>query len=295
MRRAILLVVLMVPTLAFGRTSVRTGGGRGHRGRGGLSIHHGRTSGSSSWSLSFRGGTRVVGGRRYGSGSSGAYYYSAPGVTVYRGWVPYHPGLTSGYVGYSTTHGVGPYSYVDGVHFGGTGGVQVFRPGTAQPLPPPPATSPSGLARLSAGQLIDRGDDLFGRGDYAGAVAAYHAAAAKAPNDPMTAYALGHGLFAVGDYTGAAAALRRGVQLYPGLVKARMRRRDFYGRKADFDAQLARLEKHLAAKPGDGAARFVLGYTRFFSEHPEKAREHFVALGPRDTEAQLFVAELAAH
>ena len=290
MRRAMCLAVLMVPALALARTSVHVGGGGGgHRGRGGLSLHYRGSSGHSSWSFRFSGGSGYCGGSRYVGGYSGSYYAGAPGVAIYRGWAPCDPALTSGYVAFGTRRGVGPYSYVDGVHFSGTGGALLFAP--PRPQSPPPAP---GLDRLSAGQLIDRGDDLFGRRDYAGAAAAYRAAAGKAPNDPMTAYALGHGLFAVADYAGAAAALRRGVQLYPGLLKTRMARRDFYAHGADFDAQLTHLERHVQARPDGAAARFVLGYNCFFSQRPEKAREQFTALGAGDREAQLFLAELAA-
>ncbi len=308
MRTALWIGVLVVPTLAFGRTSVRVGGLHGGgRPRGGLSIHYGHTGDHSSFSLRFGGGSRWGGSRgpyrgAYpGSAYLGSAGYSYPGVRVYRGWVPYPPGWYYSNVPYRPDRAVGPFAYVDAVQFVGGGGVQVFGPapeaavaaGPAPPGPPrAPRPAPAAYARLSSAQLIDRGDDLFGRGRFADAVVAYGAAAAKSPKDPMAAYALGHGLFAAGDHGGAAAALRRGLQLYPGLLAVRMNRRDFYGDRSVFDAQLARLERHVAASPGDAAARFVLGYNYWFTQQRAKAREQFAALGRGDREAQLVLAEM---
>lgn len=316
MRRTLWIGLLLVPSIALARTSASFGGLRGGRhggggrrtGRrphGGLSIHYGHRSDHSSFSLRFSGGTFYRGGRRHwgtfpGStylGSSTCYY--APGVSVYRGWVPYPPGWYHRHVPYDADRSVGPFAYVDAVHFGGTGGVQVFGP------PPPPApTPPRGpvrledvpvppeYQRLAAGPLIDRGDDLFGRGRFPQAAVAYRAAARKAPKDPLAAYALGHGLFAVGDYEGAAQALRRGVQLYPALLAVPMHRRDFYGDRRVFDAQLALLQRYVQEHPDHQDARFLLGYNLFFSQQRARAREHFAALGKEDRAARLFLAAM---
>ena len=307
MRTAVWIGVLVIPVLAFGRTSVTVGGRRGgHRRGGGLSLRYTHKGDHSSFSLGFRGGTRSWrGSRSYWGGYPGSYTvgssagYRYPGVYVYRGWVPYSPQWYRYHVPHSSSRGVGPFSYVDAVHFAGTGGVQVFGPPPPGPAAaattPGPAAGPvpPELAGTPAARLIERGDDLFGRGDFAGAAVAYRAAAAKAPKDPMAAYALGHGLFAVGDYPGAAAALRRGVQLYPGLLAVRMNRRDFYGHPRAFDAQLAQLRRHVRASPADVAARFVLGYNCFFSQQLDQAREQFTALGRDDREARVFLAEIA--
>ena len=299
MRSTLWIGFLLVPAMAFGRTSVSAGGLHGGHGRrGGLNVHYGRTGGHSSFSLNFSGGTHYYGGgSRWGTypGSSylGTSGYSYPGVQVYRGWVPYPPGWYQRNVPYDGTRAVGPFAYVDAVHFAGTGGVQVFGPrpqATAAERAPRPV--PPEYGKMTAAQLIDRGDDLFGRGRFAGAAVAYRAAAQKAPKDPMAAYALGHGLFATGDCAGAAAALRRGIQLYPALLEVRMSRRDFYSDGRVFDAQLARLERHVAASPDDAAARFVLAYNCFFTQQHAKAREQLTALGRRDREAQILLARL---
>ncbi|MFW6108472.1 MAG: tetratricopeptide repeat protein [bacterium] len=312
MRRTLWIGLLLVPSIALARGSIRFGGLRGghghhgrHGGRSGLNIRYSRKSGHSSFSLHFSGGTFYHRGRRHwgrfpGSTYLGAStYYRAPGVTVQRGWVPYPPGWYRHHVPYDADREVGPFAYVDAVHFGGTGGVQVFGP-RPTPAPAPPRAPaqpeevpiPEEYKRLAAGRLIDRGDELFGRGQLAEAVAAYRAAAQKAPKDPMTAYALGHGLFAVGDYEGAARALRGGLRLYPALLEVPMNRREFYGDPRVFDAQLALLERYVEAHPENEAARFLLGYNLYFSRERGRAREHFAALGRDDRAARLFLAAI---
>jgi tetratricopeptide (TPR) repeat protein len=152
--------------------------------------------------------------------------------------------------------------------------------------------APSGeLGRLSGAALLDRGDDAFVRGDFPAAVEAYRAAAGRSANDPVAALALGHGLFACGEYAEAAAELRRGIRLYPGMVRVRMNRRDFYGEPAVFDRQVAALERHVAASPDDGAARFVLGYNYFFTQQYGKARAALAPLTGRDGVARTIVGE----
>ncbi len=165
-------------------------------------------------------------------------------------------------------------------------------------VPPPsvaamPVSDPSQFAHLSAEQAVDRGDELFSRGDYALAVDAYSVAANKTPNDPMAVLALGHGLFAVNALAESAEALRRAVLLYPDIVRVRMRRRDFYGKPADYDDQIARLLRHAAANPGDKAATFLLGYNFYYSSGPALAEAQFAQLGPQDAVARLFLSNLA--
>jgi tetratricopeptide (TPR) repeat protein len=184
---------------------------------------------------------------------------------------------------------------VEGVYFVGTPGVQVFpASGAIQGAVPPaaPAIDPSKYAHLAADQAVDVGDGLFARGDYGEAVAAYRAAVAKAPDDPMAVFALGHGLFAIGVLDEAAATLRRGVTLYPEIVRAHMRRRDFYGKPADYDDQMGQLLRYAATHPGDRDATFLLGYNFFYSQEPARAKAQFAQLGAGDAVARLFLAVL---
>jgi len=298
MRNGALIGLVLVPLAAFGRGSVRVGfgGGRhgGRRGRGGLSVRYSHKSSHSSLSVRFSGGACYYGGGSFGGSRSG-YSYSGPGVYVARGWQPYSPYWHSGRVPQRYGGRVGPFSYTDAVVFSGTGGVVLPRRGA--PAPAAPRASAGELAeayaRLPVLRILDRGDELFVRGDFAGAVTAYRAAVAKAPKDPTAAVALGHGLFAVGAYAEAAGALRRGVRLFPELVQVGMDRRRFYGDPRAFDAQMAHLARFLAASPDARAARFVMGYNCFFSKQRAKAKEHFAALGAADPEAQLFLREIA--
>ena len=303
MRSALLVGALLVPVAAFGRTSVRVGGGStlpGHGGftRGGLSFKYGRSTPHSDLSIRYGSGARSWHGGHSawgGAGSTGTWSTRGyPGVHVYRGWSPYSPD-------WHARQAVGPFTYTDAVVFHGVGGAAVFgyrqrvqgagaaMEGTAWRA----RAAASGYAALPAQRIIDRGDELFVRGSFAEAAVAYRAAAAKAPDNPMASLALGHGLFATGHYAEGAAALRRAVQLHPELLHVRMNRRHFYGDPAAFDAQLARLERHVTQAPADKAARFVLGYNCFFTQQYGKAGGHFAALGDGDREARLFLREIA--
>ena len=75
MRTAVWIGVLVIPVLAFGRTSVTVGGRRGgHRRGGGLSLRYTHKGDHSSFSLGFRGGTRSWRGSRSSwSGYPGSY------------------------------------------------------------------------------------------------------------------------------------------------------------------------------------------------------------------------------
>jgi hypothetical protein len=108
----------------------------------------------------------------------------------------------------------------------------------------------------------------------------------------MAVFALGHGLFAIGVLDEAAATLRRGVTLYPEIVRAHMRRRDFYGKPADYDDQMAHLLRYAATHPGDRDATFLLGYNFFYSQEPARAQAPFAQLGAGDAVARLFLAVL---
>jgi tetratricopeptide (TPR) repeat protein len=311
MRRLVVVALLAIPAGAWGRGSVSfsfRGGsglrvGRGGRfGRSGVYFHYGRHTSHSHLSIAYRsGGVYTRGGygtRGYGSrsvwygGYRGYGLYRSGGVSVYRGGYRgspyfYHHGYPSG-----VYYGVGPYTYGDAVIFTGSPELRVFgyRARAGAEVAPAPAVD---YSQLSLDQAVDLGDERFARGDFAGAVAAYRAAAAKGADDPMAAFALGHGLFATGAYAEAAAELRRGIRLFPGVVRVQMDRRDFYGDPAAFEAQLHALARHVAAAPDGTAARFLLAYNYFFSQQAAKAKEHFAALGAGDAEARLFLEAIA--
>ena len=294
MRGYVIVLAALACSTASARSSIRASFGHGGcRGRGaGLSVA--RRSSHSRMVLRFGGGSWT--GTR-GSGCLGSPGYSAAfgGATVYRGWLPYSPSL-HGWAGGPGWRGVGPWTCTDAVIFHNAPGGTVFGHGrrlaeACGGMRAAPGAASADLASLSAGVLVDRGDDAFVRGDFAAAVAAYRAAAGKRPDDPVAALALGHGLFAAGAYAEAAAELRRGIRLYPAMLRVRMNRRDFYGDPAVFDRQLAALERHVSASPGDRAARFVLGYNHFFTQQYGKARATLWPLTGGDVEARALVRE----
>ena len=230
-------------------------------------------------------------------GRSGYYYPFGTGY-AYGGWIPYSPFLLGGF--YGGSNGVGPFEFVDGVMFTNPPAAPVF--GVQAPvqstLPAPEAGgapvggAPAGDQGRAARRLVEAGDTYFGRGEFARAVDAYRTAARNAPDDPMAAFALGHGLFAIGAYAQAAAELRRALGLYPAMVQVAMNRRAFYGDPVRFDEQVGRLALYVETNPNDAAARFLLGYNCFFSGRRAQAKDQFAALGPQDAIAQLFLEEL---
>ncbi len=286
MRCHTLLIFLSIPVMALGRSSFRGSfrGGRpagrsGHFGRAGLTVRSSRRTAHSGLSARFGTGRRHHGigaPRRYPGGSGvihGGYRYGSYSVGGYR------------YGGY----GVGSYS-VGGYGFVGGADAPVFvRPGSRGA--PDVAARPAG-GQSFARRLVDAGDTWFARGDLARAVAAYRQAADSAPDDPMPAFALGHGLFAAGDYTQAARHLRRGLRLFPEMVQVRFRLGDLFGSRRRFDGYVALLRRHVEAKPSDSAARFLLGYVSFFSQDYAAAKKHFTAPGAEDRDARLFLREI---
>lgn len=273
--------------------AIRHGGPRrgGPRHGGGVTIHYRRRTSHSDLDIRFTGGTWT---RSYGgyTGFVGGGYGGSGGVYIHSGWVPYSPYLYGRFRPWTSTQGIGPFSYVHGVRFVGGGGAAVFGEAASDAEAAEARAGGAPTGEVSARDLVDRGDELFARNRFKSAVALYRQAAEAAPDDPMAAFALGHGLFAIGDYRGAAKALRRGLRLFPDMVRVRINRRDFYGDKGAFDAHLQRLSLHVCTMPRDEAARFVLAYHCFFADQRHLARGLFEQLGPEDREAQLFVREI---
>jgi len=332
MRHLLAAVLLVAPAGVWAGGAVVGTTGRTGVSQSGLNLNFNRQSGTSRVTGSFQTGSRsfqssggalVPGAGGYPGfyrssaigvpgGYSGVYRSSAIGVPggcsgfyspfgsgyAYRGWVPYSPYLLGGF--YGGSNGVGPFEFVDAMVFNNPPAAPVF--GVQPPVrssPPAPEArapavggAPAGGQEAAARRLVDVGDRFFGRGEFARAAEAYRAAARNAPDDPMAAFALGHGLFATGAYAQAAAELRRALGLYPAMVQVAMNRRAFYGDPMRFDEQLGRLAAYVEANPGDADARFLLGYNYFFSGRRAEAKAEFAALGAQDAIAQLFLQEL---
>ena len=268
----------------------------GRRACGGLQLTYTRRTSHSTLTLRFATGTwsGYCGGRSLFPGAASSLTWSgwAPGgVYLYRGWVPRSPYFAR----WCPPHaGFGPFEFVDAVVFTGRPAGMVFgyraRPPARQERPREGAAlRDATLERLPAPRLVDLGDDHFAKERFHRAVECYRLAVRKAPNDPTAAFALGHGLFALGRYEEAGQTLRRAVRLFPDIVAVAMNRRDFYSDPTLFECQLARLADHVRHNPADAQARFLLAYNYYFSGRLAEARDHFVALGPRDPEAAIFL------
>ncbi len=143
---------------------------------------------------------------------------------------------------------------------------------------------------------MGEGDTLFKQSDFTAAAVRFKAATEVDPTHPMAHFAYGHTLFALGRYAEAAASIREGTSLYPNWGKVRMNHRSFYRDPAAFDERLSRLEGWVEAHPEETDVRFLLGYSYYFTQQPQRAQETFqrvVELDPRDREAQYFLTLLS--
>lgn len=138
----------------------------------------------------------------------------------------------------------------------------------------PTSQSPD-VALRAATEYMALGDRAFTEGRYGDAVHYYAKAIEFAPEDGVLYLVLSDGLFATGDYHYAAFALRRALDLNPEIATLGLDKRTFYGNPADFDQQLALLERYVADHVIDADARLVLGANYLFSRQAEKCVEFF--------------------
>jgi len=91
--------------------------------------------------------------------------------------------------------------------------------------------------------------------------------------DATLAYALAR--FATGDYGTSALLIHRAIDRYPQVVDSTFDVRDRYGRMADFDRHMARLQRFLINRPDNADALLVLGFVLHFTGQREAAAEVF--------------------
>jgi tetratricopeptide (TPR) repeat protein len=134
------------------------------------------------------------------------------------------------------------------------------------------------IAAARAGRLLnqsrlkfDEGILMFRAGRYDRAAINMIGAAEKNHADAASRLHAGHALFALGRYDEATAMLARSFELRPSLAHQDYDIRDEYGDKTDFEAHLAALRAHVAARPNDAGAVTLLGYVTFYSEGPGAA------------------------
>ena len=135
-----------------------------------------------------------------------------------------------------------------------------------------PAARPSRSAlSVAAERYLTLGDRAFREGRYTHAVQFYAKAVELAPDEGALFLVLGDALFAAGDYHYGAYSIRRALELDPTLVDAAVDKHEFYLDPADFDRQLAVLERYIEDHPSDRDARLVLAINDLMGGRPAAA------------------------
>lgn len=137
----------------------------------------------------------------------------------------------------------------------------------------PQAPNPEQQAELNraANHYLAVGDEAFREGRYGDAARAYSRAVEFAPELGILRLVLSDALFAIGDYRWAAAEMRKALELDPSLALHAVDKRSFYGTPADFDRQLALLERYLEDHFLDADARLLLAGNYLFGGRPAAA------------------------
>lgn len=142
-----------------------------------------------------------------------------------------------------------------------------------RPRVPAPQQSPITREELSraASHYLSVGDTAFQEGRYADAVHFYAKAVEFAPDEGVLYMILSDALFATGDYHYAAYSLRKALELDPTLTEGIVDKHTFYTDPAEFDRQLAVLERFLEDHFLDDDARLLLAANYLFGNRPAAA------------------------
>lgn len=167
--------------------------------------------------------------------------------------------------------------------------------GIAGPLPRggvPRARPNPGAARRKADperaiQLTTYGDRLFRGGNTRKAEERYEQAVRANPYSAGPLVRLAQLALVRGQYDRAADLLRDAQAAEPGWINTVDDIQSIYSEPADFAKQIARLESHLQADPGDRDAWLVLGAQWYLSGRTQKAADIFVRLTDRQPDATL--------
>jgi hypothetical protein len=154
-----------------------------------------------------------------------------------------------------------------------------------------PQESPLSIA---AQRYLELGDRAFREGRYTDAVQFYAKAVEFAPDQGALYLVLSDALFAAGDYHYGAYSVRRALELDPALVESQVDKHAFYPDPAQFDQQLASLERYLDQNPTDRDAQLVLAINYLFGGRPADAArmiEGNAATMGRDEAAQQILAQ----
>ncbi len=123
----------------------------------------------------------------------------------------------------------------------------------------------------AADYYLTLGDRAFREGRYGDAVHYYAKAVEFSSQDGILYLILSDALFATGDYHYAAFSLRKALELDPALAQSVVDKHSFYSDPAEFDRQLAILERYLEDHFEDDDARLVLAANYLFGNRPAAA------------------------
>jgi hypothetical protein len=185
-----------------------------------------------------------------------------------RDWVDYRY-----FGGQPSRYGYGRYSGTYGIDDGGAG--EYFRFGFMEGYDrgrfdqQADARTESVLAH--SGNHMSRGLAAFRSGQYREAAKYFKLASDMNQGDPSAMIYTAHALFAIGRYQEGTVYLRKAFTLEPRIAMLTYDMRDDYGKKADFDEQLAALRSASHTAPSNLDRLALLGYVLNYSGKPDEA------------------------
>lgn len=205
----------------------------------------------------------------YGIGPNGPFAYSYPLVVVGPGGYPPVPQAI-----YPP-----PALPVPVPNHGGAGAMRL-------PMPPrqPTVTRASTTRRPNptrSKEYVEIGDRSFRGDNNKKAEERYRLAIKADPTSAVPHVRLAQVALVRGRYADAAKHFRDAVAAEPGFLLNAPDIESVYSEPADFARELAELEKHLQAEPGDRDAWFVLGAEWYLSGRTQKAADAFQRLTDR--------------
>ncbi len=229
--------------------------------------HHDERTGFIPTNGDFQVGNSAFSG--WGFGGGGAYFFAPPVIATGPGFMP----------------GGVPQPF---------GGVQGGPGGLMLPMPPDP-NSGQAVARprrpnpARGREMVEFGDRSFRSGNTKRAEERYQLALKSDSTSPTPYVHLAQVSIVRGDYQAAANHLRAALATKAGpawLLNA-ADIQALYAEPGDFAKQLARIESHLQAHPGDRDAWFVLGAEWFLSGRTRQAADVFRRLNDRRADPAL--------
>jgi hypothetical protein len=158
--------------------------------------------------------------------------------------------------------------------------------GDDAPRPAPPAAGKrNDPSRMS--QLVTLGDRMFRVGDIHRAAERYEQAARSDPNAALPRIRLAQIELNRSHFGLAANWIREAVTVEPGWLSNAPDIQSLYAEPGDFARQIAKLESHLQAHPGDRDAWLVLGTQWYLSGRTRKAADVFLRLADRKPDPTL--------